>query len=133
MQYGDYSGFDEYIESLDEATRRANTECQLRYWNDLWILWDLIRVNPNAEDFDTLIADCLVRNDLADESLTGRQFREALNACGALFEHDPDQPFTQEEIDAILEAVQDCRPQLPGPAYLDEGVAWDCQMDPLNN
>ncbi|MCL2595354.1 MAG: hypothetical protein FWD83_07540 [Promicromonosporaceae bacterium] len=146
LGYGDFSvtikfelgqGLDEVLEEMGEEVYRASINCELEYWNELWSLWELIRLNPEAEDFDGMIAECLIRNDLAAEGFTGRQFREASMSCGLLIEDDPMNPLSPEErqelFEAHWEATRDCRPQLPGPVYLDEGVAWDCQMDPLNN
>lgn len=117
--------------------RDATFACEFEYFMDLWVLWDTIRVNPHGENFDDLVAECLIRNGLVDATLTGQAFREAALACDFFFEHDPDNPLTNEEITELSrlhwEENPDCRTQLPGPVYLDEGVAWDCQMDPLNS
>jgi len=117
--------------------QEASIACEFEYFNGLWGLWDATRVNPDGEDFNTLVAECLVRNEVAAAGLTGAMFQEAAMMCAFHFEHDPDNPLSPEEIIALSqahwEANQDCRPQLPGPVYLDEGVAWNCQMDPLNN
>lgn len=107
--------------------------CELDYFNELRILWDLIRVNPDAEDFDELAAECLVRNDLAEPGFTGRHFREAAMACAVVIT-DPENPTSPEDGQAPHDANDPtCRPQLPGGTYLDEGTAWDCRMDPLNS
>lgn len=117
-----------------EAVRTGSIECEFRYWNDLWVLWDMVRLNPDAEDFDELVVDCLVRNGLAAEALSVQVYRESSRACEFRFEDDPDNPISDEEFHALLtahwHAHQDCRPQLPCGLYLDEGEAWDCRMDP---
>ncbi|MCL1899302.1 MAG: hypothetical protein FWG11_02070 [Promicromonosporaceae bacterium] len=86
-----------------EAVRRASIDCELDYRNDLWILWDRIRVNPDGVDF----------------------------------EYDPGNPMSDAEWEALWlahgEATRGCRPRLPGGVYLDEGIALDCRMDPLNH
>ena len=120
-----------------EEVRLASLECKLRYFNELWILWDTVRLNPEAADFDELIAECLVRNNVAAVGLTGQQFQEAARACDFTFEADPDNPISDEEWGRLLEehweTHADCRPQLPGGIYLDEGIAWDCRMDPMTD
>ncbi|MCL1900424.1 MAG: hypothetical protein FWG11_07960 [Promicromonosporaceae bacterium] len=119
---------------VDQELRSAIADCEFRYWNDLWILWDLIRLNPDAEDFDGLVLDCLVRNSVVPQGFTYHQFREAVDQCAFVYDHDPEHPLSPEELRLLWEQHdRDCRPQLPDGTYLDEGAAWDCQMDPLNH
>ena len=121
-------------EALNVFTTEESVACEAEYFNELWGLWNLIRANPDAVDLDVLTAECLIRHGLADSGLTGRKFREAASVCDFEFVDDPENPMTVEERRILweehLEATRDCRPQLPGGVYLDEGQAWDCQMDP---
>ena len=122
---------------IDRELMDAASECELRYWNDLWILWDNIRVNPEAEDFDDLVHDCLVRNSVIPPNMTMQNFREATLAGVFHFDYDIHGSLSEEELIALWEAHEeqfaDWRPQLSDGTYLDEGLAWDCQMDPLNH
>jgi len=125
---------DGYWHDVDPGLRSAIADCEFRYWNDLWILWDLVRLSHDGEDFNDLMLDCLVRNSVVPDDFTYRQFREVVDGCAFVFEHDPENPLTEEEIRLLWEQHDwDCRPQLPDGTYLDDGVAWDCQMDPLNH
>jgi len=123
-----------YWPDVDPELRSAIADCEFRYWNDLWILWDLIRLNPDGEDFNDLVVDCLVRNSVVPPDFTYRQLREVVDVCAFVYEHDPKHPLTEKELQLLWDQHDwDCRPQLSDGAYLDEGVAWDCQMDPLSH
>jgi len=122
----------------NESENWAAEDCTLEYFNDLWILWDLIRRNPDAEDFDQLIVDCLISHDLAEPTLTVPLFEEARIQCYFEVTEEMSATMTDEEIMAAerehgLHMMEiGCRPQLPGGTYLDEGQAWDCIMDPIS-
>ena len=119
-----------------EEIRVQSIECEMTYWNDLWILWDLVRLNPDAEDFEELIVDCLNRNNLSEDTVTVQIFREASQACSLTIDSDTLDTLSDEELSALFDAHwelnQDCRPQLPCGLYLDEGLARECQLDPVN-
>jgi len=129
------SSEDAEAESIE--SERAAFECEMRYIDELRSLWHLANFGAEGVDFDELIAECLVRNDLVAVGFTGQHFQEISTQCAFAFDYETMGDLSEEELQVLIgqhwEDNSDCRPQLPGGTYLDEGLAWDCQMDPLNH
>ena len=112
---------------LTEAESELEFQCFLQWDGFIQGLYTSIAQNPDGVDRDDLIAACLIRHGLAPEGFTGRDYRELIAPLVMSFTGAE----TEEEIRAIEDAVANVpQPVLPGGHLLNEGIAWDCQVNP---
>jgi len=115
---------------MTDDQRRHAIECE-RFWiEDIWWLYEQTRINPGNVNFDDLVADCLIRHGLAPVGFSGSDFAELALLGGLEIGYDPDEALTEEEVQALFDNHVWYSPRLPGGAYLDEGQAWECRINP---
>lgn len=112
---------------LTEAEEGIEFQCWLDWDGPISGLYTNITQNPEAVDRDELIAACLIRHGLAPDGFRGRDFRELVAPTVA--------SFTGTETEAERQAIEDVaasapQPVLPGGQLLNDGIAWDCQVNP---
>lgn len=102
--------------------------------DDQWIgpiaqLHRITTLNPDNTDWDTLVAQCLVRRGLAPEGFTGRDYREISEYGLERITIGPDDSV-EDAIAATADAPVIPR-LLPSGVDLNESEeAWECRTDP---
>jgi hypothetical protein len=66
----------ETIGNVSDSQAGMQTECFEQWMGDVAWLHEALRVNPLNEDLDAIIAECLVRNELAAPGFTGEDYKE---------------------------------------------------------
>jgi len=85
--------------------------------------------NPYNENIDDMVAACLVRNGIVPEGFTGRDYHELFVAAGTDIElvESADGTLTLPEYIPHVPII------LPGGANIEEGVAWQCHLNPRHD
>ncbi|MCA5891936.1 hypothetical protein LEP48_01045 [Isoptericola sp. NEAU-Y5] len=100
---------------------KADVACHGEWMGRIEELYARTTGNPANEDWDTMVAACLVRHGLAPEGYSGQDYAE-LSMQGAV---------TVDLSEGGGEQTEAAAPQiLPGGADLNEGEALECQINP---
>lgn len=90
-------------------------------------LYHLIKINPNNEDFNELIVECLRKNQVVEDSFTSKDWQRFVStfaaAQGAATNEDGSVPLN-EDIPNL--------PTLPGNVAMDDPRVEQCSGNPLD-
>lgn len=111
---------------LSNSQWQAMGDCQEHWIGGADYIYDNQVVNPNNEDFDSLVAQCFVHNDLVPLGFTGKDYAELTNINSA------DVTFSPEDYDKIRHDVEIDYQEvfLPGGVSLDSYEAGVCAANP---
>ena len=122
-------------------------ECLMEL-NHVYWLYNYLNLNPNNEDWSSLIAACLVRNGLVPDGFTGRDWDEvAFRNSNAVIDGRTyfggvpaeEYPYARQELDEngelqwVLDEPEDYVPEpvlLPGGVDIMSPEARQCEFDP---
>ncbi|XBH20715.1 hypothetical protein V5R04_10805 [Jonesiaceae bacterium BS-20] len=99
----------------------SETECYIQWLGDAEGLFHSQVINPNNEDFDSLVAQCLVRKNLVPVGFTGKDFKELLEASTTAEILGAGEKVVFSETSEII---------LPGGISLEDPDASLCTMNP---
>lgn len=96
-------------------------ECHVLWLGDAAELFHKQTINPNNEDFDSLIAQCLVRNGLVEFGFTGQDYAELYAPHAETFTLGPKEKLVLAETPEVF---------LPGGVSMNDARASACVMNP---
>lgn len=111
---------------LSNAQSQAMDNCRAQWISGADNIYYNLVVNPNNEDFDALVAQCFVRNDLVAPGFTGKDYAELMKVNSVDVTFTPgDVVIGFQEVDIDYQEVF-----LPGEVSLDSYEAIACAANP---
>lgn len=140
-------------QQAQDAAYNAISECEMQWFPFGWLYWATV-TNPNSEDWDDLVAKCLVRHGVVPSPFTGADLARLQDEYAALYgiqvtwnEETGAITKTYPDGTVVIEYPQEGLPDdtigtinddlnappmtLPGGATIDDPVAAQCLVAPL--
>jgi hypothetical protein len=110
---------------LNAEESKAELKCEEEWMGQIHYLHDLAITNPNGEDWNSLIAACLVRKGLAPGDFGGDDYAELIEPMGTTIA-----PAESDEPGMHSLSPPETMPTLPGGISLDDPGVRACEANP---
>jgi len=117
------------VGALNSAQELAQKQCSEQWMGPIAALYINQYTNPNNEDWNGLIAACLVRKGLVPAGFTGQDYASLVNQYGTRMDSST---MTPDENGIITQTMAPSPPMaLPGGVTLSDPAALACTVVPL--